>query len=81
METSTATIESPPPSTDDATPSDNLKASDRCDSCGAQAYVSALIHGSELLFCGHHYTAAEAKLAQIEATIVDERYKLAVKHG
>ena len=28
--------------------------SDRCDRCGAQAFVRALFPVGELLFCGHH---------------------------
>lgn len=32
-----------------------LSAADRCDRCGAQAYVRARLHsGGELLFCAHH---------------------------
>ena len=32
-----------------------LTASDRCDRCGAQAYVQVMLtSGGELLFCGHH---------------------------
>ena len=31
-----------------------LPAADRCDSCGAQAYIAAEVNGSELLFCAHH---------------------------
>lgn len=32
-----------------------LTAADRCDRCGAQAYVRASLHGGgELLFCAHH---------------------------
>ena len=31
-----------------------LSAADRCDSCGAQAYIAAEVNGSELLFCAHH---------------------------
>lgn len=32
-----------------------LTAADRCDRCGAQAYIRArLVAGGELLFCGHH---------------------------
>lgn len=32
-----------------------LSAADRCDRCGAQAYVRATLHGGgELFFCGHH---------------------------
>lgn len=31
-----------------------LTAQDRCDRCGAQAYVIYLKDGLELLFCRHH---------------------------
>ncbi|MDO9590889.1 MAG: hypothetical protein Q7J04_07085 [Microcella sp.] len=31
-----------------------LTALDRCDSCGAQAYVRVTLATGELLFCGHH---------------------------
>jgi hypothetical protein len=32
-----------------------LTAADRCDRCGAQAYIRArLVSGGELLFCAHH---------------------------
>lgn len=73
------TVETPP--VEEATLPDNLKNSDRCDACGAQAYVSALINGSELLFCSHHFIEAEKKLVEIGATIVDERYKLEQKRN
>lgn len=31
-----------------------LTAHDRCDSCGAQAYVTATLRDLRLLFCQHH---------------------------
>ncbi|MCL2595168.1 MAG: hypothetical protein FWD83_06575 [Promicromonosporaceae bacterium] len=31
-----------------------LDATDRCDRCGAQAYVRVGLTAGELLFCGHH---------------------------
>ncbi len=32
-----------------------LTVADRCDACGAQAYVRVtLSSGNDLLFCGHH---------------------------
>ncbi|GAA2038890.1 hypothetical protein [Terrabacter terrae] len=32
-----------------------LTVADRCDRCGAQAYIRArLVSGGELLFCAHH---------------------------
>lgn len=32
-----------------------LATNDRCDSCGAQAYVEVKGITGELLFCNHHY--------------------------
>lgn len=32
-----------------------LTATDRCDSCGSQAYVEVKGITGELLFCSHHY--------------------------
>jgi ribosomal protein L37E len=31
-----------------------LLVADRCDRCGAQAYIIALKYNWELLFCAHH---------------------------
>ena len=43
-----------------------LTASDRCDRCGAAAKVRAVLpSGGELLFCGHHARAHEAKLKEL----------------
>lgn len=49
---------------------------DRCDSCGAQAYVAATINGSELLYCAHHATEYEIKLKAAASSWHDERSKL-----
>ena len=32
----------------------SLTAADRCDECGAQAYIRVELATGELLFCGHH---------------------------
>ena len=41
-----------------------LNALDRCDRCGAQAYVRAVMpNGFELLFCGHHAKKYQEGLA------------------
>ncbi|MEH3034834.1 MAG: hypothetical protein PGN07_12630 [Aeromicrobium erythreum] len=54
-----------------------LNATDRCDRCGAQAYVRVeLAGGSELLFCGHHARAHEAKLREVAVAIHDESDRL-----
>jgi hypothetical protein len=55
-----------------------LVAADRCDRCGAQAYVRVTLpSGGELLFCAHHARKHEAKLQQLAATIYDETTRLA----
>lgn len=53
-----------------------LSALDRCDSCGAQAYVRATLSGSELLFCAHHANKHEEKLRPMAETWHDESHKL-----
>ena len=58
----------------EATP---LNAVDRCDRCGAQAYVRVLlISGGELLFCGHHAKEYSVGLKPVAAHIQDETQKL-----
>ncbi len=41
----------------------NLGVHDRCDRCGAQAFLRAVYVAGELLFCGHHGRAYANKLA------------------
>ncbi len=53
-----------------------LTLSDRCDSCGAQAFVLVGVKGSELLFCGHHYRRHEAALLATGVTVQDERHRI-----
>ena len=54
-----------------------LTAADRCDRCGAQAYVRVVLgSGGELLFCAHHGRAHDAKLRQLDAAITDETDRL-----
>ncbi|MCY7396529.1 MAG: hypothetical protein LH468_10325 [Nocardioides sp.] len=58
-------------------PSSALTAQDRCDRCGAQAYLRVeLQSGGELLFCAHHAREHGDKLKEIAATVVDETHKL-----
>jgi len=55
-----------------------LNALDRCDRCGAQAYVRAtLLSGGELLFCAHHGKEYAEKLSAVAVKIQDETEKLA----
>lgn len=53
-----------------------ISSLDRCDSCNAQAYVRVVVHGSELLFCGHHAKKHEAKLRPISEVWHDETSRL-----
>ncbi|MBX3067530.1 MAG: hypothetical protein IT191_03385 [Microbacteriaceae bacterium] len=63
----TATIEQP---------EFKLGISDRCDSCGAQAYIRAVIGESELLFCAHHGRHHQEKLSKIATSWHDESSRL-----
>jgi hypothetical protein len=55
----------------------NLTAMDRCDRCGAQAYVRVLLPSRlELLFCAHHNRKHARALAEIAVEIQDETRRL-----
>ena len=55
-----------------------LTATDRCDRCGAQAYVRATMEsGFDLLLCGHHFHENESRLREIAKAIHDETERLA----
>ena len=60
----------------DINSSPRLTASDRCDSCGAQAYIRVAIGSSELLFCAHHGKKYQEKLAIIASDWHDESDRL-----
>ena len=54
-----------------------LTASDRCDRCGAQAYIRATLPvGGELLFCAHHGKKYQEKLSSIAQSWHDESSRL-----
>ncbi|TQL51596.1 DUF7455 domain-containing protein [Ornithinicoccus hortensis] len=55
-----------------------LTVADRCDRCGAQAFVRArLAGGFELLFCAHHGREHLEKLRDLDdIEITDESHKL-----
>lgn len=61
--------------------SNRLNHSDRCDACGAQAFVWATMPGSSegLRYCSHHFNKFETKLREYAIDIVDERYKINLK--
>lgn len=64
-----------------------LNLLDRCDSCGAQAYV--LVEGvtGELMFCSHHYSqimeseSGREAMEKFAFKTVDERERLGQKHS
>lgn len=54
-----------------------MTAADRCDRCGAQAYVRAsLATGGELLFCMHHANEYRPNLETAGAVFHDETDRL-----
>lgn len=58
-----------------------LTAADRCDACGAQAYVRVLMAGGgELLFCAHHARKHSEALSSVATHIHDETDRLHAKN-
>ena len=57
-------------------PTKPLTAADRCDRCGAQAFVRVLLPSGELLFCAHHNRQHASALAGIAVEIQDETERL-----
>lgn len=67
---STATAPTPP-----------LTAVDRCDRCGARAYLRVLLHsGGELLFCAHHAREHGPKLREVASAYQDETGSLTAQN-
>ncbi len=60
----------------DVTTTRSLTALDRCDSCGAQAYIAVTLDSGELLFCAHHGHELEAKLKPVALDWHDESARL-----
>ncbi|KGF21325.1 MULTISPECIES: hypothetical protein [Micrococcaceae] len=62
-----------------ATATRELTTADRCDKCGAQAYIRAtLASGGQLLFCAHHARAVEESLRPQTSEWLDESDQLTV---
>ncbi|MBB4933097.1 hypothetical protein F4561_003917 [Lipingzhangella halophila] len=58
-------------------PTQPLTAADRCDRCGAQAYVRVVLSsGGELLFCAHHMREHDDSIRKIASEIQDETSRL-----
>lgn len=60
--------------TESATPV--LTAADRCDQCGARAWVKVTLNSGELLFCAHHANRHMESLRETAVMILDERHLL-----
>ena len=66
----TPVVEAPAPAVPD------LTARDRCDRCGAQAYVVVTLKTGDLMFCGHDYAKHETNLTPVAVRVRDERARL-----
>lgn len=55
-----------------------LDARDRCDRCGAQAYIRATLKDDKglLMFCGHHADRYERAITPLLTEWHDERARL-----
>jgi len=69
MTTETAAVQAPEQQS-------SLTASDRCDACGAQAYVRVTLSTGDLLFCAHHAAENKEKLQPIAISWHDETARL-----
>jgi len=61
---------------DTTAPLPQLSSLDRCDSCGAQAYVRVRLQSGELYFCGHHASEVKAALEPTALEWLDETDRL-----
>lgn len=54
-----------------------LSAADRCDRCGAQAFIRARLAGDQdLLFCAHHGREHLEALRNVAVEVIDETDRL-----
>ncbi len=59
-----------------ATLTDHLTAADRCDRCGARAYVRVVLPVGELLFCAHHGRKHAEALREVALEVHDQSNRL-----
>jgi hypothetical protein len=55
---------------------ETLTALDRCDVCGAQAYIRVELASGDLIFCSHHGNEKKAQLEPVAVSWHDESSKL-----
>jgi hypothetical protein len=48
-----------------------LTAADRCDRCGARAYLRVALKAGELLFCAHHGREHLPRLSSVALSVQD----------
>ncbi|MCW2779356.1 MAG: hypothetical protein JWN17_3081 [Frankiales bacterium] len=48
-----------------------LSVADRCDRCGAQAFIRVVLRAGDLLFCGHHGRENAAALETVALFVED----------
>lgn len=58
-----------------------LKATDRCDRCGQQAYVQATFEAGPILMCLHHHRDFGPAMAEKALAVRDETAQLLVSVG
>lgn len=63
------------------TTTEALTVADRCDRCGAQAYVRVLLPAGELYFCAHHARAHSEAFTPVATHVQDETDRLLAEHG
>ena len=63
------------------TTTEPLTVADRCDRCGAQAYVRVTLNVGDLLFCAHHARAHAPAYENVAIDVQDETEKLLAEHG
>lgn len=56
--------------------SPSLNANDRCDACGAQAYVRVEMPSGVLHFCAHHARKHGEKIQEVATHVHDETERL-----
>lgn len=49
------------------------RVGDRCDRCGAEAFVLAVVLEVELYFCAHHFAIHEHRLLEVADVVFDDR--------
>lgn len=61
---------------DDVKETSRLVAADRCDVCGAQAYIRVELETGDLLFCAHHGNENKIKLEPLTLNWHDQSEEL-----